>query len=77
MYPVLNAGGVRSGVDQPSLTLDCRAGDAEPFSAAWPEAGFEQNRFEDDWLTLHLFATLYLLSEQKQSAFAFLKNDSL
>ena len=53
------------------------AGDAEVYSAAWPEPGFEQNRFEDDWITLHLFATLYLLSEQKQSAFAFLKNGGM
>ena len=51
--------------------------DSEPYSAAWPDEDFQSNRFEDDWLTMHLFATLYLLSEQKQSAFAFLKNGGM
>ena len=34
----------------------------------------ELNRFRGDWLALHLFATLYQLSEHRQSTFHFLNN---
>jgi hypothetical protein len=38
---------------------------------------FEVNRFASDWITLHLFATIYYLTERHQSAFAFLKNGGM
>ena len=37
----------------------------------------EVNRFARDWITLHLFATIYYLTERHQSAFAFLKNGGM
>ena len=35
------------------------------------------NRFAGDWITLHLFATLFWLTERHQSAFAWLKNGGM
>ena len=49
----------------------------ENFSAEWPGTGCEINRFAEDWPTQHLFQTLYMLCEQKQSTFAFLKNGGM
>ena len=37
----------------------------------WPSG---INRFAGDWITLHLFASLFWLVERHQSAFSFLKN---
>jgi hypothetical protein len=37
----------------------------------------EVNRFADDWITLHLFFTLFWLVERHQSAFNFLKNGGM
>ena len=37
----------------------------------------ELNRFCGDWVTLHLFATLYQLSEYRPSTFHFLKNGGI
>ena len=51
--------------------------DEEPFRAVSSDTDPEINRFAADWLSLHLFATLYQLTEQKQSAFAFLKNGGI
>ena len=44
----------------------------EGFSAQWPGEGMEINWFAEDWPTQHLFQTLYMLCEQKQSTFAFI-----
>ena len=35
------------------------------------------NRFANDWVTLHLMSTLYHLSENKRSTFAFLQNGGI
>ena len=51
--------------------------DDEPFVVRANDDEAEVNRFASDWVTLHLFATLYFLSERHQSAFAFLKNGGL
>ena len=54
--------------------------EGEGFSAAWPGSpghGFELNRFAEDVPTQHLFQTLYMLCEQKQSTYAFLKNGGM
>ena len=51
--------------------------DSEPFKVMEKETDPEINRFADDWLSLHLFATLYQLSEQRKSVFAFLKNGGI
>lgn len=37
----------------------------------------EVNRFADDWITSHLFATLFWLAERHRSAFACLKNGGM
>ena len=49
-------------------------GDLEPFVPAVASDGGEINRFSADWMSIHLFATLYQLSETRRATFAFLKN---
>ena len=51
--------------------------DETPFRARASDAEPEVNRFADDWITLHLFSTLFYLTERHQSAFAFLKNGGM
>ena len=48
--------------------------DEVPFRVRCKDGEPEVNRFASDWVTLHLFATMYWLAERHQSAFAFLKN---
>ena len=53
---------------------------ASLYWTAWPGSaahGFELNRFAEDVPTQHLFQTLYMLCEQKQSTYAFLKNGGM
>jgi hypothetical protein len=54
-------------VDTDTVPFRVRANASEP----------EVNRFAGDWITLHLFATLFFLTERHQSAFAFLKNGGM
>jgi len=49
-------------------------GDLEPFVPAVASDGGEINRFSADWMSIHLFATLYQLSETRRATFAFLTN---
>ena len=49
-------------------------GDRTPFRVRGSDKEAEVNRFAGDWVTLHLFATIYWLTERHQSGFAFLKN---
>ena len=49
----------------------------EPFRVRAEETEPEVNRFASDWITLHLFQTLFYLTERHQSAFAFLKNGGM
>ena len=51
--------------------------DTTPFRVCENAAEPEVNRFAGDWITLHLFATLFFLTERHQSAFAFLKNGGM
>lgn len=51
--------------------------DNVPYRVREDEAEPEVNRFAGDWITLHLFATLFFLTERHQSAFAFLKNGGM
>jgi len=53
------------------------AGDTEPYRVLATDDEPEVNRFAGDWITLHLFSTLFWLTERHQSAFAFLKNGGL
>ena len=55
------------GDETPEVPFRVRANSSEP----------EVNRFAQDWITLHLFATLFYLTERHQSAFAFLKNGGM
>ena len=55
------------GDETPEVPFRVRADSSEP----------EVNRFAQDWITLHLFATLFYLTERHQSAFAFLKNGGM
>jgi len=52
-------------------------GDTEPFRVKREDGEPEVNRFADDWITLHLFFTLFWLVERHQSAFNFLKNGGM
>ena len=45
--------------------------DKVPFRVRSSDGEPEVNRFAGDWVTLHLFATMYWLAERHQSAFAF------
>ena len=54
-------------LDDDEIPFRARASDTEP----------EVNRFADDWISLHIFATLFYLTERHQSAFAFLKNGGM
>ena len=49
-------------------------GDLVPFRVAQEDEAAEVNRFAGDWITLHLFSSLFWLTERHQSAFLFLKN---
>lgn len=51
--------------------------ESEPFRARREEGSPEVNRFAGDWVTLHMFATLYYLTERRPSAFAFLQNGGM
>ena len=51
--------------------------DTIPFKVREDPAEPEVNRFAGDWITLHLFASLFYLTERHQSAFAFLKNGGM
>ena len=52
-------------------------GDTEPYRVRREEGEPEVNRCAGDWITLHLFSTLFWLVERHQSAFAFLKNGGM
>ena len=52
-------------------------GDKEPYHVHSVEGEPEVNRCAGDWITLHLFATLFWLVERHQSAFSFLKNGGM
>ena len=52
-------------------------GDTERYRARAEDTEPEVNRIASDWVTLHLFATLFWLVERHQSAFAFLKNGGM
>ena len=52
-------------------------GDTEPYRVRTDDMEPEVNRIASDWITLHLFATLFYLVERHQSAFAFLKNGGM
>jgi len=52
-------------------------GDETEFRVRSSEGEPEVNRFAADWVTQHLFATLFWLTERHQSAFAFLKNGGM
>lgn len=52
-------------------------GDVEPYRVLVEDGEPEVNRFAADWITLHLFATLFWLTERHQSAFSFLKNGGM
>ena len=52
-------------------------GDKEPYRVHHTEGEPEVNRCAGDWITLHLFSTLFWLVERHQSAFSFLKNGGL
>ena len=52
-------------------------GDAEPYRVRREEGEPEVNRCAGDWITLHLFSTLFWLVERHQSAFSFLKNGGM
>ena len=49
----------------------------DEFCVRDPDVPWEINRFAGGWVSLHLFATLFYLSERHQSAFACLKNGGL
>lgn len=51
--------------------------DTTPFKVREDPREPEVNRFASDWITLHLFATLFYLTERHQSSFAFLKNGGM
>ena len=51
--------------------------DKVPFRVRDKDDEPEVNRIAGDWVTLHLFATLFYLIERHQSAFAFLKNGGM
>ena len=51
--------------------------DSVPFRVRSDDEEAEVNRFAGDWITLHLFATLFWLTERHQSAFAWLKNGGM
>ena len=51
--------------------------DTQPYRVRQSDNEPEVNRFASDWITLHLFATLFYLTERHQSAFAFLKNGGM
>ena len=51
--------------------------DTEEFVANGLTDGGAINRFADDWVTLHLMSTLYQLSENSKSTYAFLKNGGM
>ncbi len=51
--------------------------DEVPFRVRESDSEPEVNRFSGDWITSHLFATLFYLTERHQSAFAFLKNGGM
>ena len=51
--------------------------DETPFRVRSDQSEPEINRFAGDWVTLHLFATLFYLTERHQSAFAWLKNGGM
>ena len=53
------------------------ASDTTPFRVSVDPSEPEVNRFAGDWITLHLFATLFFLTERQQSAFAWLKNGGM
>ena len=52
-------------------------GDTERYRVLATDDEPEVNRFAGDWITLHLFSTLFWLTERHQSAFAFLKNGGM
>lgn len=52
-------------------------GETVPYRVRQDENEAEINRFAQDWVTLHLFATLFWLVERHQSAYSFLKNGGL
>ena len=52
-------------------------GDATPYRVHQDGAVREVNRFAGDWITLHLFASLFWLVERHQSAYSFLKNGGM
>jgi hypothetical protein len=52
-------------------------GDKEPYRVHHTEGEPEVNRCAGDWITLHLFSTLFWFVERHQSAFSFLKNGGL
>ena len=52
-------------------------GDVEPYRVLEEQGQPEVNRFAGDWISLHLFSTLYWLTERHQSAYAFLKNGGM
>lgn len=49
----------------------------ESYTVGTNRTDWEINRFADDWISLHLFATIDFLTERHQSAFAFLKSGGL
>ena len=51
--------------------------DEEEFVANGLTDGGAINRFADDWVTLHLMSTLYQLSENKRTTFAFFFNGGM
>ena len=51
--------------------------DETPFRLRADASKPEVNRFAQDWLALHMFATLYYATERHQSAFAFLENGGM
>lgn len=52
-------------------------GEAEPYRVRRNDDEAEANRFAADWITLHLFASIYWLVERHQSCFSFLKNGGI
>jgi len=71
--PLLTAEWIDCMLRREELVYDV-PGDPEPFVPAVASDGGEINRFSADWMSIHLFATLYQLSETRRATFAFLKN---
>ena len=49
----------------------------EGYTVGTNHTDWEINRFADDWISLHLFATIDFLTERHQSAFALLRSGGL